>query len=324
MRRAALGSPPSLVDGASAGQGSHGSYAALVVAPSMLRLPDGRTLAFDDVGDPGAPPVVYLHGTPDSRLARHPDDAATAATGVRLLAVDRPGAGDSDLDPTATLSSLGHDLAALLDHLDLPSATLVGWSAGGLFALGAATVLGDRVTAVGLVAPVPPVEAYDEPALVAALAAGRRGFVELAAEVPLAELAAEVATYLVPDPLTPEVALEHVLEGAGEQGRRELASVPGAAEALVAALAASVRGGRDGLAHDIVLQLEPGLDLTSVTAPVRAFHGADDGTSPPEVGAWLVARLPDAVLDLTPGAAHHLLFPRWRGILRAVQRDAGI
>src|SRR5687768_13283575 len=57
---------------ASAGQGSHGTYVVLVVAPSTLRLPDGRTLAFDDIGDPGAPAVVYLHGTPDSRLARPP------------------------------------------------------------------------------------------------------------------------------------------------------------------------------------------------------------------------------------------------------------
>lgn len=295
-----------------------------MVAPSTLRLPDGRTLAFDDVGDPDAPPVVYLHGTPDSRLARHPDDATTAALGIRLLAIDRPGAGDSDVHATATLDSLGHDLAALLDHLGLPRATLLGWSAGGLFALAAATVLGERVTAVGLVGAVPPVEAYDDAALVAALGAGRRAFVDLAAEVPRGELAAELAAYLVPDPLTPAVALEHVLETAGEQGRKELASVPGAAEVLVAALAASVRGGRAGLAHDIALQLEPGLDLSRVAAPVRAFHGGEDGVSPPEVGAWLVSRLPDAVLDLTPGAAHHLLFPRWRGILRAVQRDAGI
>ena len=45
--------------------------------------------------------------------------------------------------------------------------------------------------------------------------------------------------------------------------------------------------------------------------------------SPPEVGTWLVSRLPAAVLDLTLGAGHHLLFPRWQGILRALRRDAG-
>jgi pimeloyl-ACP methyl ester carboxylesterase len=296
----------------------------LVVAPSTFRLPDGRTLAFDDIGDRDAPVVVYLHGTPDSRLARHPDDAATAASGVRLLALDRPGAGDSDPHPGATLTSLGDDLAALLDHLAVPHAILLGWSAGALFALGAASVLEDRVRSVGLVTPVPPVEAYDDPALVAALGAGRQSFVAMAAEVPAAELGAELAPYLVPDPLTPEVALEHVLEGAGEQGQRELASVPGAVEALVRGLEASVRQGRTGLAGDLALQVERGLDLGAVRGPVRTFHGSDDPVSPPEVGTWLVARLPNAVLDLSPGAGHHLLFPRWRGILRALLRDAAI
>ena len=56
-------------------------------------LAGGRTLTLDDVGDPAGVPVVYLHGTPDSRLARHPDDGLASAAGVRLLAVDRPGYG---------------------------------------------------------------------------------------------------------------------------------------------------------------------------------------------------------------------------------------
>ncbi len=292
-------------------------------APRTLRLPDGRTLAYDDVGDPDGSPLVYLHGTPDSRLARPPDHV-TAAAGVRLLAVDRPGAGDSDRAPWAGLAALGEDLQALLEHVGVPRALLVGWSAGGLGALAAATVMGERVLGIGLVAPVPPVEAYEDDALVAAMGPGRRHFVELAREVPRAELAGEVAPYLVPDPLSPQIALEHVLEAAGERGRQELAEVPGAVEALVAGLEASVRQGRPALVEDVVRQLEPGLDLALVTAPVRTFHGASDGASPPEVGAWLVSRLPNAVLDLSPDAGHHLLFPRWRGILRALRRDAGI
>lgn len=293
------------------------------MAPSTLRLPDGRILAFDDVGDPAGTPVVYLHGTPDSRFARPPDEA-TAAAGVRLVAVDRPGAGDSDLDPGADLTALGHDLAVLLDHLGIGDVLLLGWSAGGLCALAAASALGERVVGMGLVGPVPPVEAYDDDALVAALAPARRAFVQLAREVPAAELAAEVAQYLVPDPLTPAAALEHVLASAGEVGRRELALVPGAVEALVRGLEASVANGPAGLEHDVAHQLDPGLDLRAIRAPVRSFHGSADGVSPPEVGAWLASHLPNAVLDLSPDAGHHLLFPRWRGILRALERDAGI
>jgi pimeloyl-ACP methyl ester carboxylesterase len=243
---------------------------------------------------------------------------------VRLLAVDRPGTGDSDLAPGAGLAALGADLRALLDHLDQRRVLLVGWSAGGLCALAAATALGERVAGIGLVATIPPVEAYEDAVLVASLGTGRRAFAELAREVPRGELAAEVAPYLVPDPLTPDVAREHVLESAGDVGRRELGQVPGAVEALVQGLEGSVLRGRQGLVDDVARQLEPGIDLSSVTAPVRTFHGAEDTTSPPEVGAWLVSRLPNAVLDVSPEAGHHLLVPRWRGLLRAVQRDAGI
>lgn len=293
------------------------------MAPSTLRLPDGRTLAFDDVGDPAGTPVVYLHGTPDSRLAR-PPDPISAAAGVRLLAVDRPGSGDSDRHPGAPLLALGDDLGALLDHLQVARVILLGWSAGGLCALGAAVRLGERVAGIGLVGAVPPVEAYQDRTVLDALGPGRRGFVEMALEVPAAELAAEAAPYLVPHPFDPAVARAHVLEGAGAVGRRELEAVPAAVDALVAALEASVRQGLGGLVDDLVRQLEPGLDLGGVRAPVRTFHGGADGTSPPEVGAWLVSRLPSAVLDLSPDAGHHLLFPRWRGILRALQRDAAI
>lgn len=307
---------------ASARQGIPAPYVVLVEAPRLLRLPDGRTLAYDDVGDPEGVPVVYLHGTPDSRLARHPDDAVAEGAGVRLISVDRPGAGHSDLDPAGTLTSLGGDLVHLLDDRGIERAALLGWSAGGLFALGVASVLGDRALALGLVGTLPPAEAYTDPDLVAALGPGRRSFVELARELTPAELAAELVPYLVPDPLTAELALQHVLETAGKRGREELAAVPGAAEQLARALAASVRSGFAGLAHDITLQLEPGLDLGEVRAPVRTFHGAQDDASPPEVGAWLASHLPHGVLDLVPDAGHHLLFPRWRGILRALLRDA--
>jgi pimeloyl-ACP methyl ester carboxylesterase len=288
-------------------------------------LPDGRSLAYDDVGDPQGAPIVYLHGTPDSRLGR-PADTATAAAGVRLLAVDRPGFGDSDDAPGASLRSLGQDLRALLDVAGVDRAVVLGWSGGGLAALGAATApeLAGRLAAIGLIGTLPPAEAYDDPDVLAALDDGRRAFAEIGKEIGAAELAAEVAPYLVPAPIDDEVARAHVLELAGEVGRAEIAAAPGAVDGLVAGLAASIQQGTDGVAGDIERQLERGLDLAAIGCPVRTFHGALDPISPPEVGTWLVARLPNAVLDLIPDAAHHLLFPRWRGILRALRRDAAI
>jgi pimeloyl-ACP methyl ester carboxylesterase len=289
------------------------------VVTRRIELPDGRGLACDDVGDPHGAPVVYLHGLPDSRLARHPDDSLAERAGVRLLAVDRPGAGDSDPDPAATHTSIGDDLAALLDALGIGRAALLGWSSGGLAALGAAAVLGARAAALALVATVPPAEAYDDPAVLAALGPSRRPLVEMALEADAEEVAADVAPYLVPQPLTSDLALEHVLEGAGEVGRAELAAVPGAAEALAAGLVAGVARGTEALEQDLRLQLTPGLDLRPITARVLLYQGGRDGVSPPEVGSWLASRLPGAVLEVLPDAGHHLLFALWPELLQALR-----
>ena len=58
-----------------------------------MRLADGRTLGYDEFGDPAGTPVIFLHGFGSSRVVRHPDDAIAAQLGIRMLAVDRPGIG---------------------------------------------------------------------------------------------------------------------------------------------------------------------------------------------------------------------------------------
>ena len=49
-----------------------------------------RTLMFAEWGDPGGSPVFLLHGTPSSRLSRHPDENLIVSTGVRVITYDRP------------------------------------------------------------------------------------------------------------------------------------------------------------------------------------------------------------------------------------------
>ncbi len=292
--------------------------------PDSVRLPDGRILAVDDVGDPTGLPVVYLHGTPDSRLARHPDDGLAAAAGVRLVAVDRPGCGASDHDPAGTLGSFGVDLGHVLDDLDIERAVVLGWSAGGLFALAAASGLGERVLAVRLVGTVPPVEAYADPRR-ASLPSARPAEPSSSwpADLDPEELAAEMAPYLVPDPLDAVTALDHVLEAAGERGRAELAAVAGAADRL-ADLARGLRGGGSGrpgarARRPARARAGPGPGDRARCAPSTAWTTA---CHPPRWGAGWPRGWPRRVLEVVPDAGHHLLLPRWSAVLAGIAAEA--
>lgn len=289
--------------------------------PRRLALEGGRVLMYDDVGDPDGAPVVYLHGTPDSRLARHPDDNVAGGSGVRLLAIDRPGFGGTSASTHP--GQLARDLEVLADVLDLGHVALLGWSSGGLAALRAAAGLGERCRRLVLVATLPPVEAYREAAVLDALGPARRGLAQMGLESDAAELAADAAPYLVPVPITPELAREHVLEGAGELGRAELDAVPGALDQLVAALVQGVAAGLDGVETDLREQFTPGLSLADITVPVHLVHGERDEISPPAVGEWVAAALADATVEVVPGAGHHLLFPRWDALMRLVGEPAG-
>ena len=61
----------------------------------VVTTPDGRRLAYLEVGDPKGPLVLHNHGGPSSRLeARLLADAADG-NGLRLVCVDRPGQGQS-------------------------------------------------------------------------------------------------------------------------------------------------------------------------------------------------------------------------------------
>lgn len=284
--------------------------------PVTVQLPDGRHLAVDDVGTPDGRPVLYVHGTPDSRLARHPDDTLAAGLGIRLLAVDRPGFGWSSADPTATVGSFGDDIGALATELGLDGLSLLAWSAGAVWALGVAATHPDLVDDVTVVGGLVPVEAFADPEVREAGGDARLAAVEAAEELGADEAASMIGPMLVPDPPTPELALEHLEATHDAVTTAELAGVPGAADRMAEAMLDAVRSGTDGLVRDVAVHLAPlDVDLADVACPVHLVYGELDGSCPPAFGVWFAAHLPHADLTVVPGAGHALMLSRWADIL---------
>ncbi|MEZ5179336.1 MAG: alpha/beta hydrolase [Acidimicrobiales bacterium] len=281
-----------------------------------ITLADGRVLGFDDVGDPHGAAVLYVHGSPDSRRARHPDDDVAARLGIRLVAVDRPGAGLSTAHPTGTVGSFADDVVALADHLGVPAWRPLAWSAGSVHALAVAARHPDRVARVAVVAGLVPFEAYAEPGILDDADGGRWMVAELGAELGAAGLAAEAAPHLVPYPCDEALAREHVLEAADPRRRQDLEAVPGAVDALAAGVADSVASGLAGLTRDLELQVEPpDVAWADVAAPVDLWYGEHDTTAPPAFGRWWASTLRWPELTVVADAGHLVALTHWREIL---------
>lgn len=124
----------------------------------MTTVPaEGVEIHVEDTGGSGRP-VVLVHGWPLSGEAwRHQVDALTQA-GHRVVTYDRRGFGRSGkpADGRYDYDALTGDLAAVLDHLDLEDATLVGFSMGGGEVVRYAATRGERLSAIVLAAAVPP------------------------------------------------------------------------------------------------------------------------------------------------------------------------
>jgi pimeloyl-ACP methyl ester carboxylesterase len=118
---------------------------------SVLRLRDGRRLAYREYGATDGAPVFFFHGWPGSRLDLAPNEGATKDTGVRVISVDRPGIGGSDPQPGRRVLDWPRDVAELADSLGVERFAVLGFSFGGPYARACAYALADRVTRAGLV-----------------------------------------------------------------------------------------------------------------------------------------------------------------------------
>ena len=134
--------------------------------PATATTADGRTVAYAEYGATDGTPLVFLHGTPGSRVLGRLFDDAAHERDCRIVAPDRPGYGDSDPAPDATVADIADDLVAVLDHAGVERAPVVGFSGGAAVAVALAGRHPDRIEAVHSVSGVaPPSLRTEQPAV---------------------------------------------------------------------------------------------------------------------------------------------------------------
>jgi pimeloyl-ACP methyl ester carboxylesterase len=267
----------------------------------------GRTVAFEDSGATGARPVVLFHGAPGSRLFA-PDPAAIAAAGVRLITFDRPGYGRSDpLDDRRVADAAG-DVVALLDHLDVRRASVVGWSGGGPFAVATAVHAAERVTRLVLVSAPGPLD--EVPGGWEALGDYQRPTAEMARREPHRSVRS-IARHMVPFLADPPSFL-----GSGRGPDGDLLRGP-ARPMLIAQVTEAFAQGAEGIASDLVaMWLDWGFRLPAVAVPTAVFQAALDAHNHEDARCY-ASRIPGASLVVWDDVGHLGIVAKWGEVLGA-------
>ncbi len=265
----------------------------------IIRLRDGRALGIEDHGPGTGRPLVWLMGTPGSRVWQPPDREALTARGLRLIVVERPGFGLSDPKPGRRVLDWPSDLSEAADALGLDRFILAVTSGAGPYLLACGARMADRIDRLGLIACIGP------PALQEGLSPLRRlafGAARLAPSV--------MARALPKDP----AAFYRLLTKDAPPCDR--AVIDRIRERQIAMTAEALRQGPRAFVEELTLAADPwGFRIEDVSVDVVSWHGTEDAAAPIETARRVAARLPRCTAHFLEGSGHFLLYERWSDVL---------
>ena len=292
-----------------------GSSFELGVLPRdlLVEAEPGRRLGVRLAGAAEGPLVVYMHGSPSSRLDVDYLHQRSERRGIRLAGVDRPGYGLSTPMPF-THASVARDLGLVADALGAPRFAVFGQSSGVSYALATAAGLPDRVTAVATAGggmpfqPGTPVWGQlSEPEQRAVLLAGMD---DAEAERLLAEADLPTVAQLELSDAEIEAAWMEMLAPADQR-----VFAAGMGRLMGPTMRECLRQGQVGWARDNLVRIPRwGFDLGAISVPATIWSGIQDGGNV-EAARWLAAQVPGAVLREMSDQGHFLAFERWDDVL---------
>lgn len=125
-----------------------------------LTLQNGTRIGYAEFGRATGRAIIYLHGTPSSRLEAGGWHDLCLELGVRLMVPDRPGLGLSSLLPNRTIAQYPEQVEHLARHLNLAKFDLLGGSGGCPYVLACARFLPPTLLGkIGVIAGSGPPEA---------------------------------------------------------------------------------------------------------------------------------------------------------------------
>ncbi len=254
--------------------------AKYLVAPTDYRQVAGIRLHVRDTGPRDAAVVILLHGFGSSLQTWEPW-AETLSMQYRVIRFDLPGFGLTGADPTGDYSTRRSMivLAALMDQLGVPRASLIGNSLGGFIAWKFAVGHPDRVDRLVLISP----DGFASPGF----EYGKKPSIPITVRL----LPYVLPTRLLRMSLAPAYGNPAKLTDATVARYRDLMLAPGVRDAIIARMG------------QVMLE-QPAPMLRRIQAPTLLLWGEKDAMIPISNAADYARDIPRATLVTLPGLGH--------------------
>jgi pimeloyl-ACP methyl ester carboxylesterase len=272
--------------------------AAAVSNVRVHRLNDGQQVGVWRFGVRGGWPLVWCHGGLSCGLdGRFIDDAAKRF-GADVIAIDRPGIGQSSRWPLESVGSWPATVNLVADRLGIGEFAVAGWSAGGPYALACAAKLTTRVRGVATLAGMAPLETARHVVELGMLA--DIVLIAVARKVPTVAAIGLSLARLVPRPVLRWQIRRTMVPG--DRGGRACIEP----WTLATHREAMDRGVR-GTVEDYRRFGAPwGFALAEIPHAVSVWQGELDTLLPIRHARRLVDALPSGMLRTVPAVGHHL------------------
>ena len=241
-------------------------------------LVNGIHMAYEDIGRPGDPAILLVHGYPLSRQMWRAQHETVRAAGFRGILPDLRGHGQTEVPPPPySLDQFADDLAALLDYLEVDQTVVCGLSMGGYTSFAFWRKYPERVRALVL-ADTQHKPDSDE---------GRQNRFKAIEQVQAGQKE-QVVQAMIPRLI----------------GQTSLEVHPKVADEVRAIFLGTADQGIVGALHALAGRPDSTPTLATVNIPTLIIVGEEDILTPPALHEEIHAGIPDSQLIVIPRAGH--------------------
>ncbi|TFB14116.1 alpha/beta hydrolase [Filobacillus milosensis] len=293
----------------------------MVIENGTFILKEGRTIGFSQYGADQGYPVLFFHGTPNSRKTSFPDLSILEKLNVRLITLERPGYGLSDVLDGRTVIDWADDVCEFVEYHGFKQFSVAGVSGGGPYALSCAYKMPDKVRSCGIISGFAPINNNKE--LRKKMSISHRIAFGMALKSPrlLKTFLKPVAKAAIKNP---EKSLDKFMTSFAKSDQ-QLVKSPKVRQLFINDMKEAYRQGIGGHYGDLVTLVKPwGFSLNEIDSKVYIWQGQEDKNVPLVMGEYLDEGLNNSETTIYKKEGHLLFFKRWNNIITALVPDGNL